>query len=463
MTISITASDPFDTETNVGVNKIVSFTLESDAGDIDLGELNVQMDPIGEGLVDVITAGLFEPGWEGPSSSVSQGVGPEEIIVEIEYESLPYLNSESISVNIQADESGGGAPFSEVISFVTEAAAPVTDPVFTSHSPAPGATDVDPAGLISVTIDAQNAGESFDLSSLQMTVGAVAAVSNGVVDSGFDGPSANLSGDGTDTIVIVLDPSGAPLPGGTLTEVTADINNGNLDGPWLPTPYDFTTAAAASGVSFANQDPAADATGVAISTGIAFDLVLAGGDNLDTSTLSVSVGPPQAILNGVFQAGYTGTITGDGTPTLSVTINPDSDLDAETGIPISTTVDDDVLGGPYNQNYSFTTAAADSEPPVLGNPDPADSATDVQANPFVWTFEFTDASGVDQSSINARLKRVTDNTYEDAVLAGVVQAGWTEVSITVITDGFRYVIQRDARLDYETDYSGELDAGDLVP
>jgi len=462
MTITFTATDPFDTETDVDVNKIVTFTLESDAADIDLAELNVQMDPIGAALVDVIVGGNFEPGWEGPQSSITQGPGPEEIIVEIEYESLPFSDLEGIAVVVQADEAGGGAPFSESFSFTTGAAA-VINPKFDPQIPTAGDIDVDVNADITFDVDAQLGGATLDNVSLNIAVGGVDAIIAGVFQPGFNGIGSAVINGGTDVLGVTIDLT-SPLAAATLIEISGDVDEAPSSGPYLLPPYDFTTAAAAAGVSFDNQDPAADEIGVAISTDISFDLVLTGGDNLDASTLIVSVGPPQAILNGVFQAGYAGTITGDGTPTLSVTINPDADLDAETGIPISTTVDDDVLSGPYNQNYSFTTAAApDVDPPVLGNNSPDDGDTDVDANPFVWTFEVTDpGSGVDQATINARI-RPTGGTFENAVVAGVVQTGWTETAIDVIADGFRYTVQRVARLNYESGYEYEIDAGDLAP
>jgi hypothetical protein len=138
---------------------------------------------------------------------------------------------------------------------------------------------------------------------------------------------------------------------------------------------------------------------VSRATDIEFDISDTG-SGVDSTTITVTVDGNNAIVNGVFQAGYVGSIVGTAA-SYHVTINPDSDLPNFSSVPI--TVDADDLEVPPNAmltfNWSFTTD--DTTVPFVTSNSPTGSGVAVTA---LVEFDLSDAgTGVDLGSVDVTI------------------------------------------------------------
>lgn len=115
-----------------------------------------------------------------------------------------------------------------------------------------------------------------------------------------------------------------------------------------------------------NQVPAPGATGVAVNSNIDFDILDdAFGDGVDLSSIDVLVDGVPAVVGGVIQVGFTGSVSASGNG-YHVTLNPDDDYGPLTLVPVQ--VDARDLADPANVmttvTWSFTTGGV----LVLGTP-----------------------------------------------------------------------------------------------
>jgi hypothetical protein len=107
-----------------------------------------------------------------------------------------------------------------------------------------------------------------------------------------------------------------------------------------------------------NRFPTPGSVGVPVDTDVSFTVLdNVGGAGVDQNSIDVTIEGVDAIIDGVFQAGFTGSIVANGNG-FDVTVNPDVDF------PGSLTVDVDVfvadLAVPpntVNDSWDFTTEA----------------------------------------------------------------------------------------------------------
>lgn len=178
-----------------------------------------------------------------------------------------------------------------------------------------------------------------------------------------------------------------------------------------------------------NRSPANLATGVLRNTDISFDVKDVGGSGVSLSSLDVVVDGANAILAGVFQPGFSGTITPivDG---YAVVINPNTDFPFSYLVSVS--VDATDIGPVPNvmttDSWSFT-SLDDNIAPVINNLFPADLSINIPLGSFV-SFDIVDLdSPVPQSTINLTLNGA------DAILGGIAQPGFA-ASFVPILGGF---------------------------
>lgn len=117
------------------------------------------------------------------------------------------------------------------------------------------------------------------------------------------------------------------------------------------------TEALETGLPFVTDPlPAPGATGVLVDTDITFTVLDdVGGSGIDQTTIDVTIEGDDAIIDGVFQPGYTGSIVANGNG-FDVVINPDIDLPGSTTIDVVVFAED--LAVPPNSitfPWSFTT------------------------------------------------------------------------------------------------------------
>jgi hypothetical protein len=117
------------------------------------------------------------------------------------------------------------------------------------------------------------------------------------------------------------------------------------------------TQALETGLPFVtNEFPAPGAVDVPVDTNISFTVLDdVGGAGIDVNSIDVDIEGTPAIVDGVFQPGYTGSIVANGNG-FDVTINPDVDLPGSTLIGVDVFAAD--LAEPpntVNASWSFTT------------------------------------------------------------------------------------------------------------
>ncbi len=298
----------------------------------------------------------------------------------------------------------------------------VTDPTITGENPAPDATGVNGDTDIYFEIDDDDAGA--DVATLTAAINGQAAITAGVFQGTYTGTIA-AAGLGYN---VTINPA-ATLSG--LTYVT--INVSDLAGNAMAE-YEYSfTCGETTPPTIGDQDPAPNATGVAVGKSPLFSLHDGAGSGVNEATIQASVEGVAAITDGVFQAGFTGSIVaGSEQGELDVTINPA--VNFSYGQVVNMIVDcDDNDGNSMTQAvYSFTTVV-DSTAPAFTNLVPASGAGDVSPiAPIV--FDATDAqSGVDLTSLDITISGV------DAVINGVAQSGFT-LSTSAITNGYTITI-----------------------
>lgn len=164
----------------------------------------------------------------------------------------------------------------------------------------------------------------------------------------------------------------------------------------------------------------------------------AGGSGIDSTTLQVVVGGSNAIVNGAFQAGWSGTITADGTGGFDVTINKSTDFTSYSLVVVDIDVED-LAGNPGTDNWSFR--IEDYQGPTVIPVVPSSGQTSVATNASI-SFEVTDTgSGVDPTSVLIIVDAVVAYSSETN------QNGFTVVR-TAITDGYAYVVTAPAYWSY---------------
>lgn len=188
-----------------------------------------------------------------------------------------------------------------------------------------------------------------------------------------------------------------------------------------------------------NQQPSPGAIGVLPSTNVSFrvddDI---GGSGVDSSTITVSIDGTPAVALGVFQAGFTGTIT-PASNGFDVVINPDIDLPISL---VTIVVDASDLAVPSNSMtqvlWSFT--PGDAAPPTISIVSPSDASVE-QPQSSLIVFDVVDdsaspaVSGVDMATLNVAVGS------NQAIIGGSAQNGWT-MNASIIADGYRVTVAR---------------------
>ena len=158
-------------------------------------------------------------------------------------------------------------------------------------------------------------------------------------------------------------------------------------------------------------------------------------DNVDSATISLDLTDPalavtNAIINGIFQPGYTGTIVANATNGFDVTLLTHPSM--AVGVWSATADCDDIYGVSGTDTWGWTVVT----PPVLTGTAPLVSTAN-QSAPI--TFTTTDDIQVIQISIDCKL---TDPALAvtDAIINGVFQAGFNGTIVANASNGFDVAI-----------------------
>jgi hypothetical protein len=457
----------------VASNTNVAFTVDDlDAGVL-LSSVIVTINS-GAGFVTAYSGGAYQAGFSGTVNP--NGVGYDFDINP----GTDFPNSQLVQVRVQATDADGNS-LDTTYSFTTSVVVitrkvdgvafgsiasppPVeTNPPFLQNqNPSPGQTGVvlNPVINFRITDAADDAQSGVDISTLviRVQVGAgpiVTAYSAflGGFQPGFAGTVTDVFSN-TLSYDVVLDPAGI-YPGLTVITVYVTVRDKQtLVINELDTAYGFTTKAAETDPPFlTNQVPAPGSgpIGNLLNTNISFRINDAPTDpdsGVDISTLFVEIKRGAAepfenvIIGGVFQAGFSGSITDlGGGLQFDVVIDPATSLNDGDTTTVHVVVDDTkVPANTLDTTYSFQIQQADLDPPFVDGENPAPNQSGVAGDTTVF-FEIHDLdAGVDFSTIDVTI--AIDGTPELVVVGGVFQPGWTSSFFGFLPDGFTFELIR---------------------
>lgn len=260
-----------------------------------------------------------------------------------------------------------GAPelvFMQDTDRVYPSSADTTKPTITGHDPNDTATGVAIGTDIYFELDDDKTG--VDETTINVTVEGVDAIIDGVFQSGFDGVSSEISADGLG-FNVTIDPT-SDFSYNQVVNVVVDCDDlADIPNSMIQDVYSFTCVLDTTDPTITGRDPAASEIEVDKDTNIYFELDDTQ-SGVDSATLTVTIEGGNAILSGVFQSGYTGTISADGLG-FNVTINPDVNFSYSQVVNVVVDVDDNVGNSMPQSVYSFTIWPPDAKAPSGGKID----------------------------------------------------------------------------------------------
>jgi phage tail-like protein len=102
-----------------------------------------------------------------------------------------------------------------------------------------------------------------------------------------------------------------------------------------------------------NCDPELDETNVPVNTNVFFEIATTGSDQIDSATITVTIAGVAAIVDGVIQSGFSGSITSPQADVLRVSINPASDFESKQEVDVEVEASTVSGLGSFTASYSF--------------------------------------------------------------------------------------------------------------
>ena len=291
---TLTGYNPADEATGVSKSSNISFTVNDDT-QVDNTTIDVTVEG-GNAIVD----GVCQSGYACTITASGNGYN---VVINPDTDFSSY---QSVEVTVYAEDEYENSVTNNTWNFRVE---DYQDPTLTGYNPADGATEISPNTNIYVEVDDD---VQVSNTTIDVTVEGANAIVNGVFQSGYSG-TVRVNGTGYD---ITITPA-SPFNDAQVVDVTiyAEDTSGNsvTESAWNFTVIDDEAP------TLTNFNPADEATGQSRSVSPFFEI----DDNVGVNNLSidVTIEAVNAIINGVFQSGYTGTITASGTG-YNVTINP---------------------------------------------------------------------------------------------------------------------------------------------
>ena len=321
---------------------------------------------------------------------------------------------------MDAVENSLAAPYSW--EFTTSAGSDdTTAPMSANLFPSANATEV---GLDSnVSFELSDLESGLQTSSLNVTIEGTSVISNGVLQDGFGG---SLIPDGNGSLLITVNPE-QNFSYNQLVNVLASASD-QAGNNMNELSYSFTCLADNESVTVNNQVPQPDSVGVAVSSSIVFSL----NDNVsgvDQETLNVTILGEAAILNGVLQSQYGGSINGNSFNGFDITITPNLPFTYNQVVEITLNATD--LGGNSMSElvYSFT-CLSDNEAPSISSVLPPAEAVEIPLDSSINFKVSDDLAGVDWSSLNVKVEGA------NAISNGLLQAGYAGNLIQNANNGY---------------------------
>lgn len=387
---------PANGAAGVLVGTSISFSVTDSGLGVDLSSIDVDINAI-----PILANGVFAPGVIGTIAPIPNGYA----VGFTPASPLPY--NQPITVNYYVQDLA--AIFNITTgswSFSTEQ--DTTGPVISGQSPAASSTGI--AVSSPVSFQAVDPETGVLLSSVNLTINGSPAVTSGSVQSGFAGSVTSIPGGW----IVSATPT-TPFTSFSTVSVLASASNDTTPSIQTTSSWSFQCADV-DAPTITIGSPSSGASGVPVTTSISFTLNDDVG--IDNTSINVSVDDVSAIIMGVFQPGFSGTISPPGT-SVTVSITPAVPFASFQAVAVDVVAQDNASN---TSTLSWSFQCLDTVAPVLDQPLPADGSVDVPHNSAIY-FRVLDAqSGVNTSSIDVFLNSVqvvTDGVYASGYFGSI--------------------------------------------
>jgi hypothetical protein len=464
----ITARNPPVNGTLVLRNTSIQFSLHDSGGEgVDIGTLDVFIED-----VQAISNGFLVPPFSGSinSTTVDGFAGFSITIIP----SVLFLYEQIVSVHVivgdAVDDPAAVNTLDTTYSFTIE---PFIDIIGPTPSPLmpPDGIDLD-ACIEFDWLDAPFGDFpnffTLDVTIIrELTIDCITdrrediAVVNGIAAPGYELFATPIEIGDQKGFHVILCPE---IPFNELEIITVVINGEDSFGNEGSGEFSFSTAELTP-PTILHLDPAPNETNVDPETAIVFDIHDNGGVGVNIDQLYVNIDDGEAIIAGVFQAPYSGSIVNDTIVdefTLQFdgyTITIERDIPYTPGSEVAVEIDGyDAYGNLVTLVYDFT-ISPDVVPPAYAF-NPPNGTTGVNRNTLI-TVDVLDNLGVDVNTVDISVQG------QSAVANGIVVAPFDIAVSTIITvpglvDGYRYVIDTENDFVFNEIVTIQVTAADIA-
>lgn len=411
---------PVPFSTGVQTDTVISLAVRDFGAGVDPLSINITVNS-----VPAIANGVFVTGYSGTILPITNGYS----IVITPDDELPYNSGITVDYYVQ-DLATIFNSTSGSWSFTSEQ--DLTGPVFSDIHPANGSLGI--AVNSPITFHITDPETSILLSSVNVAVEGLPAVSAGNIQPGYSGTIVPISGG----FVVSLTRS---APFASLQEVNISAIASNDTVPSIVSSADWSFQCAdVAAPDIQIISPTSGQSSVARNANIVFRVEDDAG--VELHSLFAYVNGTEAISSGIFVSGYSGTITPslDG-KSVDVSIDPDVDFSSYEHVNV------DIFAHDVSDN-SATIAwdffVEDDTAPAIIIQSPIDGAIDIPRNTVIFFEVIDEDSGINLSSISVEING------SSAIVGGVYQAGYSG-SIDLIEGGYEVHIHPDVIFShYET-------------
>lgn len=186
---ALSNQSPTPSSTNNPINSVVSFDVTDADGDLDEDSVEIGIDQ-GSGEITVWQNDAATPGWSINKTAISNG-----FTYTVQAPATGYPKGTSITVHVQAEDSEAQT-LDESYNFTT-----ATSPTIDTNTPTGVLTNTGTNVSFSTKDDVQ-----VESTSINCTINGVAAIVNGVFQTGWNGTSSSITGNGFNGYDVVIDP-----------------------------------------------------------------------------------------------------------------------------------------------------------------------------------------------------------------------------------------------------------------
>jgi hypothetical protein len=374
---------PEPNEIEVALNKDIEFDI-IDGYDIDIDNLYVHVDNI-----PAIINGEFQSGFSGPSSGIlGTNDGYSVVIDPISH----FSYNQQITVTIDGyDLTGNHIDFEYYFYTIAD----VQNPIISDRVPDDSQVEVALDSDIEFNITDTKTG--VDMTMLSVYVDGIPAISEGIIQSGWNGTSSGIESI-VDGYHVVLDPTGSrSFIYNQIHSVTVDGYDHALN--HVHSVYSFATIADLNIPSISNTNPSPFEDELPVATDITFDIT-DGVSGVDMTRLNVYVNGIYAITDGIIKYPFSDT----NSRILPVLDGYRIVLDKFVDFDYHETVEVQIDGYDYADNhlyydYWFITKV-DVNGPTITPTNPIGSHGDYERDTDIVLIITDDETGVDLESVD---------------------------------------------------------------